>query len=201
MSVVLNSSPEKKEGMLTISVHNKSMCVGVCGFGGKGACVGVCGVGVGGKGARVRVCLCLCMSKESFTCPRAYWFHRHPSNKSKSVPPSTTEAPLEFTIPLSEQICKEGETVTFFCEVTESSVPAKWFKNGVELQPSEAVSIEMEGKVHRLVLKEAQLDDTAEYTVVIKDKSSSAKLTVQGEFVLWENSFILQKHGLSLIHI
>ena len=97
---------------------------------------------------------------------------------------SITEAPLEFTIPLSEQICKEGETVTFLCEVTEANVPAKWFKNGIELQPSEAVSMEMEGKVHRLVLKEAQLDDTAEYTVVIKDKSSSAKLTVQGEFVL-----------------
>ena len=150
---------------------------------------------------RVHVCLSLCMSKESFTGPRAHWFHTHPSNKSKSVPPSTTEAPLEFTIPLSEQICKEGETVTFFCEVTESSVPAKWFKNGVELQPSDAVSIEMEGKVHRLVLKEAQLDDTAEYTVVIKDKSSSAKLTVQGEFVLWENSFILQKHDCVACHV
>ena len=147
------------------------------------------------------VYLCLCMSKENFTGPRACWFHTHPSNKSKSVPPSMTEAPLEFTIPLSEQICKEGETVTFFCEVTESSVPAKWFKNGVELQPSDAVSIEMEGKVHRLVLKEAQLDDTAEYTVVIKDKSSSAKLTVQGEFVLWENSFILQKHDCVACHV
>ena len=62
-------------------------------------------------------------------------------------------------------------------------MPAKWFKNGVELQPSDVVAIEMEGKVHHLVLKDTQVDDSAEYTVVIKDKSSSAKLTVEGQCV------------------
>ena len=92
-----------------------------------------------------------------------------------------SEAPLEFTIPLSEQTCKEGETVTFMCEVTEENLPAQWFKAGVELKPSDVVSMVTEGKVHRLVLKDTQLDDAAEYTVVIKDLSGSAKLVVQGQ--------------------
>lgn len=70
------------------------------------------------------------------------------------------------------------------CEVTETNVPAKWFKNGMELQPSETMSMEMDGKVHRLVLRDTHMEDTAEYTVIIKDKDSSAKLTVEGQFLL-----------------
>lgn len=44
--------------------------------------------------------------------------------------------------------------------------------------------MEMDGKVHRLVLRDTHMEDTAEYTVIIKDKDSSAKLTVEGQFLL-----------------
>ncbi|GFO38541.1 titin, partial [Plakobranchus ocellatus] len=89
------------------------------------------------------------------------------------------EAPLEFTIPLTEQTCKEGETVTFKCEVTESDLPATWFKDGQELTLSDQVIATVDGKTHTLTIKDAPLDAAAEYTVKIKDKESKARLNVQ----------------------
>ncbi|GFS00827.1 titin [Elysia marginata] len=89
------------------------------------------------------------------------------------------EAPLEFTIPLTEQTCKEGDTVTFKCEVTESDLPATWFKDGLEVILSDQVIASVDGKTHTLTIKDTPLDADAEYTVKIKDKESKAKLNVQ----------------------
>ncbi|KAH9498303.1 hypothetical protein Btru_006488 [Bulinus truncatus] len=89
------------------------------------------------------------------------------------------EAPLEFTIPLSEQTCKEGETVTFTCEVSEANLPATWFKNGKELLLSDLVIASVDNKTHTLTLKNTPLDAAAEYTIRIKDKESSARLNVE----------------------
>lgn len=95
----------------------------------------------------------------------------------------TVEAPLEFTIPLTEQTCKEGETVTFNCEVSESNIHATWFKYDQELLPSDDVIMKIDGKTHTLTLKNTPLDAAAEYTIRVKGKESSAKLNVQGECI------------------
>ena len=93
-----------------------------------------------------------------------------------------SEAPLEFTIPLTEQTCNEGETVTFKCEVTESDLPATWFKDGIEVNLSDQIIASVDGKTHTLIIKDTPLDAEAEYTIKIKDKESKAKLNVQGKF-------------------
>ncbi|XP_046554801.1 titin-like [Haliotis rubra] len=89
------------------------------------------------------------------------------------------EAPLEFTIPLGAQTCMEGETVTFVCEVTEADQPAKWMKNGMELKPSDKIKMEVDGKIHRLIISPAELDDQSEYTIMIRSAQSTAPLTVE----------------------
>ena len=91
-----------------------------------------------------------------------------------------TEAPLEFTVPLKPQTCKEGETVTFKCEVTEANLPATWLINGQEVTLSDVVVAEVDGKMHTLTLKDAPRDASAEYTIKIKDQESSAPLVVEG---------------------
>lgn len=96
-------------------------------------------------------------------------------------PEPHTEAPLEFTIPLTDQTCKEGETVIFRCEVSESNLPARWLKNGKDLVLSDLVIASVEGRTHTLTLKDTPLDADAEYTIQIKDAKSSAKLNVQGK--------------------
>ena len=83
-------------------------------------------------------------------------------------------------MPLKPQTCKEGETVTFTCEVTQDGVPATWFKDGVEIAPSDLVVASVDGKVHTLTLRNTSPDQAAQYTVKMKGKESSAPLTVQG---------------------
>ena len=96
-----------------------------------------------------------------------------------------TEAPLEFTVPLKPQTCKEGETMTFKCEVSEVDLPATWLKDGQELTLSDSVIAEVIGKTHTLTLKDLTKDDTAEYTIKIKDSfESHATLTVEGGLIV-----------------
>ena len=91
------------------------------------------------------------------------------------------ETPIRFTIPLSDQTCKEGETVSFYCEVSEGNLSSRWFKCNKEIMPSESVSILSKEKVHSLRLTGTQLSDCSDYSVVIKNITSHAKLTVQGQ--------------------
>lgn len=71
--------------------------------------------------------------------------------------------------------------MTFTCEVSQDQVKATWKKDGKELVPSADVVVETAGKVHKLTLKNATLDDRAEYTISVKDKESTAPLFVEGE--------------------
>jgi hypothetical protein len=91
-----------------------------------------------------------------------------------------TEAPVQFIIPLEEATVPEGQSVTFTCETTEELAPAKWYKDGKEIVPSDHMKIESKGKVHKLIIPKADIDDRAEYTVKIKDKVSKAPLFVEG---------------------
>ena len=71
--------------------------------------------------------------------------------------------------------------MTFTCEVSQDQVKATWKKDGKELIPSAEVVVETAGKVHKLTLKNATLDDRAEYTISVKDKESTAPLFVEGQ--------------------
>lgn len=71
-------------------------------------------------------------------------------------------------------------------------MPAKWMKDGIEVIPSDKVVIEAKGKVHKLTLKDTTLDDRAEYTICVKDRTSTAPLFVEGiGFNLFLTSIVL----------
>ena len=74
--------------------------------------------------------------------------------------------------------------MTFTCEVSEDNRPARWLKNGVELSPSDTVKMEVDGKVHRLIITDAKPDDQAEYSIIVRGQQSSAPLTVEGTILL-----------------
>ncbi|WAR10976.1 TITIN-like protein, partial [Mya arenaria] len=90
------------------------------------------------------------------------------------------EPPSQFIIPLNEASCQEGEEVTFTCEISEDKIPARWFKDGDKLEPSEKYVMKQDGRRHSLTVKNTTLDDRAEYTVKLKDgKESTAPLFVE----------------------
>lgn len=90
-------------------------------------------------------------------------------------------APLQFLIPLEEATVPEGQSVTFSCETSDDLAPATWYKDGKEIVPSDHMIIESKGKVHKLIIPKANIDDRAEYTVKVKDKTSKAPLFVEGK--------------------
>lgn len=106
-----------------------------------------------------------------------------------------TEPPTQFIIPLNEATCQEGEDVTFTCEVTDEKIPARWFKDSEKLQPSDKHVMKKDGRVHTLTIKDAQLEDRAEYTIELKDRKSSAPLFVEGNLKLYgKNRNIIVSH-------
>lgn len=70
----------------------------------------------------------------------------------------------------------------FCCEVNKDDVSVEWLKDGETLTPSNKHIIQTEGRRHSLVIKDVDQSDVAEYSVVVGDKKSLAKLHLDGEF-------------------
>ena len=95
-----------------------------------------------------------------------------------------TEIPLEFSKPLSDVEVTEKETATFECEASKPKQSSTWHQAGGKIEPGvgdlSRFRAETDGKIHRLVIESAQMDDAEKYSCNIKDKKTSAKLIVKG---------------------
>merc|ERR1739838_494040 len=63
-------------------------------------------------------------------------------------------------------------------ETSKSSITGQWLKDGREVRSSENVQMNQRGAYHSLKIKNAQPEDTGEYTFKVGCKSTSAKVTV-----------------------
>ena len=95
------------------------------------------------------------------------------------------ELPIKIMRPLSNLEIMEKDTATLECEFSKKNLTPKWLKNTVEIQPSkqgfERYTIEIDNCVHRLIISDAQLDDSQKYSCVLGDKKTAAKLSVKGQ--------------------
>ena len=83
--------------------------------------------------------------------------------------------------PPSDVEIMETQTATLECEVSKPNQTSKWLKEGTkEVKDGGRFEIRVDGTKHSLVIKDAELGDQAEYTVVIADKSAAAKVFVGG---------------------
>jgi hypothetical protein len=92
-----------------------------------------------------------------------------------------SELPVHIIVPLKDTEVTEGETVTLTCEVNIPDLPARWFKDKVEIFPTDDRQMSVEGTVHKLTIPKSVLEDEAEYLVVIGGRQSKALLLVEGE--------------------
>ncbi len=92
------------------------------------------------------------------------------------------ETKITFTSPLKDQTVPEEQSVTLECELSKPDQKVQWLKNGKEIKPDRKRGIlpKVEGTKHILTIPKALLDDTAEYTVKLKDQETKGKLTVEG---------------------
>ena len=88
--------------------------------------------------------------------------------------------PVEYVQPLADATIVEGETVSFTCVVSKANRPAKWFKDGKELSPSEHIEPILDDVKHTLTVHDALLEDGGKYSIAVEEVESTATLTVKG---------------------
>ena len=91
--------------------------------------------------------------------------------------------PVEIVAELTEQHVEEHKASYFTCEVNKPDVSVTWFKNDKEIVPSQKHQLLDEGTTHKLIIIDTDKSDVGEYSVVVCDKKSSAKLHLDGKII------------------
>ncbi|KAK2893482.1 hypothetical protein Q8A73_015966 [Channa argus] len=73
---------------------------------------------------------------------------------------------LEVLQSIADLTVKAAEQAVFKCEVSDEKVTGKWFKDGVEVQPSDRIKISHSGRTHKLTIDDVKPSDAGDYTFV-----------------------------------
>lgn len=64
--------------------------------------------------------------------------------------------------------------------MAEDNAKVEWLKNDRPIKKGDKYDIIVSGKVHKLVVKDVDGKDEGDYSIVFKNKTSNAKLIVEG---------------------
>ncbi|XP_069347669.1 myosin-binding protein C, slow-type isoform X3 [Eulemur rufifrons] len=70
--------------------------------------------------------------------------------------------PLKILTPLTDQTVNIGKEICLKCEISEH-IPGKWTKNGLPVQESDRLKIVHKGRIHKLVIANALIEDEGDY--------------------------------------
>ena len=92
------------------------------------------------------------------------------------------ERPVELVEPLKDARAVERGKATLSCRLSRPRKKVAWFRNGVELTPTEPprYSIVSDDCEYTLTLDDCRLDDAAQYSMRCQNVDTSATLTVDG---------------------
>ncbi|GAB1597549.1 hypothetical protein Ahia01_000031400, partial [Argonauta hians] len=83
-----------------------------------------------------------------------------------------------FSQKLKSQTVEEKQMAIFTCVTVQEDVLVTWLKNGEPLKETDRVEITTDRRLHKLIIKRANVDDTAEYACVVDGVSTTANLKV-----------------------
>ncbi|XP_043300654.1 obscurin-like protein 1 isoform X5 [Cervus canadensis] len=72
-----------------------------------------------------------------------------------------------------------SDRVVLTCELSRVDFPASWYKDGQQVEESESLVVKMDGRKHRLILPEAQVQDSGEFECRTEGVSAFFIVTVQ----------------------
>ncbi|XP_056144374.1 myosin binding protein Ca, partial [Lampris incognitus] len=73
---------------------------------------------------------------------------------------------LEVLQSIADLTVKATEQAMFKCEVSDEKVTGKWFKDGVEVLPSDRIKMSHIGRIHKLTIDDVKPEDAGDYTFV-----------------------------------
>ncbi|XP_055967666.1 obscurin-like protein 1 isoform X1 [Sorex fumeus] len=72
-----------------------------------------------------------------------------------------------------------AERVVLTCELSRADYPARWYKDGQQVEESETMVVRIDGRKHRLVLPEARVQDSGEFECRSEGVSALFSVTVR----------------------
>ncbi|XP_046888045.1 myosin binding protein Cb isoform X5 [Hypomesus transpacificus] len=76
------------------------------------------------------------------------------------------EKELEVLQSIADLTVRAADQAMFKCEVSDEKVTGKWFKDGVEVLPSDRIKMTHIGRMHRLTIDEVKPEDAGDYTFI-----------------------------------
>ena len=88
-----------------------------------------------------------------------------------------------FMTPLQDVDLEQvGLKAVFECEISKAGLKPEWFKGDKPIRRSEKYDKTSDNGKHALIIEESQAEDEGPYTVKFEDVTSTAKLTINGQF-------------------
>ena len=93
--------------------------------------------------------------------------------------------PVTFVKELSDVSGVEDQSATFDCEISKAKwkktgldVAVKWFKGEREIKDMSKYTIRKSGVKHSLVIKQLMFEDVSDYSAVVLEERTKAKLNI-----------------------
>ena len=81
---------------------------------------------------------------------------------------------------LVDTTCLEGSTIVLNCEVSVEDIGGNWYKDDSVVVQSSQIYPTVNSRIHQLNIFQSEIKDGGKYVFKIRDKISSAILTVKG---------------------
>lgn len=95
-----------------------------------------------------------------------------------------TELPVSIVRPLRDRTALEKHRVILECTVSTTNCDVTWYKEDQELESTDHLEIIQEGCYHKLVIHQVALEDEGTYSIEVGEHTSTAKLMVEGEYLV-----------------
>ncbi|XP_015254429.1 PREDICTED: obscurin isoform X9 [Cyprinodon variegatus] len=99
--------------------------------------------------------------------------------KKQETTDKTKASPVIFTRHLESQIVEEGQSVTFYCELSKLGVSLEWKKGELGLCPCGKYEIKQTENMAMLIIHNVEPEDSGSYTCDTGESQSTAKLDVK----------------------
>lgn len=107
---------------------------------------------------------------------------------------SLSEFQYKFTKILKSARLIEKDTLTLACELNDARGEVKWLKNGEELQSDKRLEIIKDGRKRKLIIRDAKVSDSGEFSCVSNADKTNAEITVN-----YQNKFLKKLKDTDMI--
>ncbi|KAK6483264.1 obscurin-like isoform X1 [Huso huso] len=73
----------------------------------------------------------------------------------------------------------ESSPVVLYCQVSRPDAPVRWYKDGIEIQPNDGITVQSDKTMRRLVIQSSKLSDSGVYTCHAVDDAVVFNVNIQ----------------------